>query len=366
MHLKKNANKKISPAFLLPVAFGLGVLLWPVCRYLETLVTPPFARAVLIVLTVLGVSTMVSYMLPVSRVRSILHGIGEFFYPLFLTALTPLLILDILYYFGIEVEPHKAMLALAAVFLPLTALGLKEGLGLRTRRYKAMIRGAVPMRIMLLSDLHLGYFTPGRLGEELAEAILKETPDMVIIAGDLFDDRFDSLSEKRRERIRTGLQKLTAAVPVYACEGNHDLLCADERKEAFIQSCGIKMLYDESLLIKGIRFVFRRDIANEARLDTGTLLPEDGTPTVVIDHNPFSHKEAWAHGAALVLSGHTHAGQTFPGTLLYKNRPVCGYGNIREGAKQLIVTSGAGVYGCPIRLGAARETAWIEIGPEEE
>lgn len=365
MHLKKNVNKKITPAFLLPVALGLGVLLWPVCRYLETLTSPAFARAVLTVLTVLGTSTMISYMLPVSRLRSVLHGIGEFFYPLFLTALLPLVALDVIYYFGIEAEPRKAMLVLTAVLLPMTAIGLVQGIGLKVRRYKAKIPGAQPLRLVLLSDLHLGYFTPGGLCEKLTDAILKEKPELVIVAGDLFDDRFNSLPEKRREQIRSGLQRLTAAVPVCACEGNHDLLCADERKEAFLKSCGIRMLYDENVTVGGTRFAFRRDVVNDARLGAGSLLPDDGTPTVVTDHNPFEHEEAWAHGASLVLSGHTHAGQTFPGTVLYRLKRVGGYGFLKKGDKQLIVTSGAGIYGCPVRLGAAREIAVIEIGPEE-
>lgn len=363
--MKKSSGKKITPAFLLPVALGLGILLWPVCRYLEALTTARLARALLIVLTVLGTSTMISYMMPTSRFRSVLHGIGEFFYPLFLTALVPLLILDICYYFGIEVPPHKAVLALLAVFLPLTLLGLAEGIKLRVRRYRAEVKGAEPFTLVLLSDLHLGAFTPGGLGTELAEAIKKEAPDLVIIAGDLFDDRYDSLPGKRRERIRAGLSALAAAVPVYACEGNHDLLTADARKEALIADCGIHMLYDESLLFKGTRIVFRRDAKDERRASLTALLAQDGLPLIVADHNPFGHKEAWESGAALVLSGHTHAGQTFPGTLLYKNRFMRGYGCIREGERQLIVTSGAGIYGCPMRLGAAREIVRVEIVPAE-
>ena len=364
VNMQNDENKRISPFFLVPVAFGLGVLLWPVCRYLETLIAPQAARILLILLVLLGTATMISYMIPISRFRSILHGIGEFFYPLFLTVLTPMLVLDVLYYFGIEINPKKAVFALAAVFLLLTGIGLIEGTGLKVRLYKAVVKDAAPLRTVLVSDLHFGFFTPGGFGENLAEAILKEKPEAVIIAGDLFDDRFDALSGRRRERIRAGLEKLTQAVPVYACEGNHDLLYTDERKEAFLKSCGIRMLYDESILIKGIRFVFRRDIQNDDRQPAKDLYANSSLPTVVVDHNPSQHGEAWEHGAALVLSGHTHGGQSFPGTLIYKFRRVYGYGFIRENGKQLIVTSGAGIYGCPVRLGAAREIAVVEIGAE--
>ena len=355
-------KKKITPAFLMLVAVALTVLLWPVSRWIGTVFSPVLGRLLLLVLTVLGISTMVSYMLPVGRLRSILHALGEFFYPLFLTALPLLLAADVVYYFRIPAAPETAMLVLCLLFVPLAAAGLIEGIRLRVKRYTAVLRSGEPLRVVLVSDLHLGCFTPAGMSETLADAVLAEKPDLVIIAGDLFDDRFESLSEKRRGRIRAGFLRLSEAVPVYACEGNHDLLCPDPRKDAFIRDCGIQMLLDESIEIHGVRFVFRRDAVNKRRAAPQTLFPRDGVPTVAVDHNPFSCSEAWENGASLVLSGHTHAGQTFPGTLLYKTRLVRGYGCFTEGEKQLIVTSGAGIYGCPIRLGAAREIVTVDMG----
>ena len=353
-------TKKISPAFLPVLALLLAVLLYPVCRWLGAVFTPALGRALLLVLTVLGASTVMSYMMSTGALRSVLHGIGEFFYPLFLTALPLLLAADAVFYLGVEVEPRRALLILAAVFVPMAAAGLYEGLGLKVRRYTARIPGAEPCRLVLVSDLHLGFFTPGSLTEALTDAVLRERPDAVILAGDMFDDRFESIPERRREKIAAGLKRLSSAVPVYGCEGNHDLLTDDPRKDAFLAGCGIKMLYDEAVTEHGIRFVFRRDVKNGARADADTVYPDDGSPCVTVDHNPSAHREAWAHGAALVLSGHTHGGQTFPGSLIYKIRRVRGYGFIREGEKQLAVTAGAGIYGCPIRLGAAREIAVIE------
>jgi predicted MPP superfamily phosphohydrolase len=49
-------------------------------------------------------------------------------------------------------------------------------------------------------------------------------------------------------------------------------------------------------------------------------------PIIVLDHAPFRYKALWAAGADLVLSGHTHGGQSFPGNLVYKLTPLFGYG----------------------------------------
>lgn len=355
---------------LLPAALCLGVMLWPVFRYAEPFVSAGAAHTILLLVTLLAVAALLSYMLPPSRVRSVLHAVGAFFYPLFLTALVPLLALDILYYCKLDTGAWHVPLTFLAVLLALFTAGYFGAVTLRVKRYTAVLPEAAPIRLVLLSDLHLGYFTPGKLGQELAEAVLKEAPEAVLLAGDLFDDRFEGLYEARRERIGAGLRHLASAVPVYACEGNHDLMSPDARKEAFLEGCGIRLLYDESVNIKGTRFVFRRDAENEKRQGIGTLFPEDGIPTVVIDHTPDFYREAWARGAGLVLSGHTHGGQTFPGTLRYIGKRAHGYGFFREmdaqnRPRQLIITSGAGIYGCPVRLGAAREIVTVDIIPKE-
>lgn len=353
--------------FLIPlVAFLLAVLCWPVIGYIGEVFGRKFAAALLACTALLGGLTLLSYVLPASRLRSFLRWCGAFFYPLFLTALPLLVIEDVLYFLlDADLKPGVSLIRLFVCFAVLAAAGLIAGGKLKTRRYTAYVPGAAPCRVALVSDLHLGSFTPAKFGEELAEAVLKTSPDAVVIAGDIFDDRFESLSEKKRECIRAAFEKLSAAVPVCASEGNHDILYGDERKDAFIKSCGIRMLLDESVTVNGVRFLFRRDHDDPDREEAETLFAREETPAVVVDHSPFQCREAWDNGACLVLSGHTHAGQTFPATLLYKTCLKEGYGFRREGEKQLIVTSGAGFCGCHVRLGAAREIALVEILPSK-
>lgn len=349
-----------------PVAFLLAALCWPVIRYINAVLGGKAGSVLLVFTAVLGGLTLLSYVLPVGRLRSFLRWCGAFFYPLFLTALPLLIIEDVLYFLlDLDIEPGTALVRIFGAFILLAAAGFIEGRKLKTRRYTAYVPGAAPCRIALVSDLHLGSFTPAGFGEELAKALKEAAPEAVVIAGDLFDDRFESLTGEKQERIRKVFKDLTGAVPVYACEGNHDILYGDERKEAFIESCGIRMLCDETALIAGAGFLFRRDADDPDREEAAELYKKKGGPAVTVDHSPFAYKEAWENGAFLVLSGHTHAGQTFPATLLYKTFLKIGYGLTRSGDRQLIVTSGAGFCGCPVRLGAAREIALVEILPRE-
>lgn len=359
-----NRRRQDAPKLLLipPVAFFLAVLCWPVIRYIGMVFGKTFATVLLLCTVLLGAMTLLSYGLPVGRLRSMLRWCGAFFYPLFLTALPLLLIEDaIFYFFDLSVQPKLALARLFGAFLLLAGVGLIAGFRLRTRRCTVSLPNASPCRLVLISDLHLGRFTPAKFGEELTEAVLKAAPDAVVIAGDLFDDRFESLSPQKRERIRASFQKLSVALPVYACEGNHDILYEDERKNAFLKSCGIRMLYDESVSVQNIPFLFRRDVKNPDRIPGSELFPQSEKPAVVVDHAPYLYEEAWKNGAWLVMSGHTHAGQTFPATLLYKTILRHGYGLSRKGDKQLLVTSGTGFCGCPVRLGAAREIVVVEI-----
>lgn len=148
--------------------------------------------------------------------------------------------------------------------------------------------------------------------------------------------------------------------------GNHDLLVQEPERDEWLGRCGITFLQDEETVIKNIRILGRRDVRDSGRhLVQSMMRPTEDMPLIVLDHNPKSYKENFALGALLVLSGHTHGGQTFPGTIVQKmcmRTPV--YGHIEENGQHLVVTSGAGFWGPPLRLGVNNEIWCIDIIPE--
>ena len=86
-------------------------------------------------------------------------------------------------------------------------------------------------------------------------------------------------------------------------------------------------------------------------------------PTVVLDHNPSGISEAAEYGADLVLSGHTHKGQFVPVTYFTKlaNGKHFFYGYEQFGKTQAIISSGAGYFQLPVRIGTDNEVVKIEL-----
>ena len=91
----------------------------------------------------------------------------------------------------------------------------------------------------------------------------------------------------------------------------------------------------------------------------GGLDPE--LPIVVLEHEPIEFEALSQAGADLILCGHTHAGQIFPGNLVvpFFNENAWGYERL-YGA-DTIVTAGVGYYGPPMRVGTDSEVTVIHI-----
>ncbi|MBO7668382.1 MAG: metallophosphoesterase, partial [Firmicutes bacterium] len=257
-------------------------------------------------------------------------------------------------------------LALAAFALCYIG-GVVNALHIRVKRITVPLDLRRPLRLALLSDLHLGFFSGPRMLPRIAGVIAEQKPDAVLLAGDIFDMDYEDL--RRPDLHQRALSEISRGRPVFACGGNHDLLFPDPRKEAFIKGCGIRLLADESVSWQGLTVLGRRDAMDDDRLPPRQVyqdLPKD-RPLLVLDHNPRTYREAWEQGAALVVSGHSHGGQTFPGNLLQRLlMPYPIYGHRQEDGRHLVVTSGAGFWGPPLRLGVNNEVVLLELIPASE
>jgi hypothetical protein len=100
------------------------------------------------------------------------------------------------------------------------------------------------------------------------------------------------------------------------------------------------------------------------RQDVSHLLKEidSSMPTIVLDHTP-SNLEQYSNDVDLILSGHTHRGQIFPGSLITNLVFEVDYGHFQKNADspQIIVTSGVGTWGMPMRVGTNNEIVEIYI-----
>ncbi len=223
------------------------------------------------------------------------------------------------------------------------------------------------LTVVAASDLHLGALVgPSRLKKVVARMNALK-PDVVLFAGDIVDETVTAEIEAKLGGI---MRELRAPLGLFACAGNHEFYSGLERNLACLRACGVTVLQDEAVGVAGaFILVGRRDPSSlgmgETRLSIGGILAGSGLaadlPVFVLDHQPLHLGEAEQAGAALQISGHTHDGQIFPIDLINGLIYELNWGYLRKGNTHYYVTSGAGTWGPPVRVGSRAEIVRIRI-----
>lgn len=254
-------------------------------------------------------------------------------------------------------------------------------------RYDITVEKEVPgmdtLKVALLADLHLGYNNGCREMKKMAELVNGIEPDVIVIAGDIFDNNFDALDDPAGLiEILKGMQSRYGTYVVY---GNHDvkemlvggfsvhskaLAYRDPRMETFLEQCGFTILDDKITAIAGekIYLVGRLDgkkagdgTADRRPIGLLTEYLDKSKPILLIDHAPANLKGIAENGVDVMLSGHTHAGQFFPLTLMMPFAWENYHGMKKVGGMISMVTSGVGLYGPNMRVFTDSEVMEINI-----
>lgn len=281
-----------------------------------------------------------------------------------------------------QVRRVQGGVALALV-CAVSLYGMAHAEQLHVTDYDVTLQGAgEDMTVALLADLHLGYSTEADYIEQAVAAINAMQPDLVVIAGDIFDNAYEAVPEP--DRIAAALASLDSTYGTYACWGNHDVSepilagftwdTADEDKDdprmtEFLAKAGVTLLEDRAVTLEnGVQLVGRRDPSRakklaEQRLEPAQLLAslDPDRPIFVIDHQPKELDALAQAGADLDLSGHTHDGQLFPGNLLMYLLWDNACGCVQVGGMTSVVTSGLGVWGPDMRVGTNSEVVCISV-----
>lgn len=238
------------------------------------------------------------------------------------------------------------------------------------------------LKIILVADLHMGYSVGSRQMEQMVQKMNGENADLVVIAGDIFDNEYEALEDPKL--LADILGGIKSKYGVYACYGNHDIeekilagftfsseekKVSDPRMDAFLEEAGIHLLRDEGVLIADAFYLYGRpDYERPGRNILTRKTPEQITekmdrakPIIVLDHEPRELQELADAGVDIDLCGHTHNGQMFPGNLtvrLFWENP---YGYLQKDGMHNIVTSGIGVFGPNMRVGTKCEICRIMV-----
>ncbi len=213
----------------------------------------------------------------------------------------------------------------------------------------------------LISDVHLGHVRNGKFLRRLVAMILKEAPDAIFIAGDLYDGTAIDAG-----RAAEPLNKLIAPHGVYFVAGNHEQFRDDSKYLNAVSAAGVRVLSNEKVEADGLQIigVSYRNAAQHAHFASvldGIRLDRDRA-SILLTHAPDSPEIAEAAGVSLQLSGHTHLGQFIPWSWMARRmyRQFV-YGLSRIGKMQVFTSSGAGTWGPPLRLGSNPEIVMLQF-----
>ncbi len=217
------------------------------------------------------------------------------------------------------------------------------------------------LRIVLVSDLHLGYHNNRADLHRWLMMLKAETPDAILIGGDIIDGSYRPVAE---ERMAEEFRNL--GIPVIACLGNHDYYTGISADLQFCREAGIMVLRDKAVFLDGIgniTVVGRDDRTNLHRKPLAEILQgvDKSRFLLELDHQPYHLEEAEKNGIDFEFAGHTHHGQVWPISWITDAVYEDAFGPLRKGKTQYYVSSGLGIWGAKFRIGTQSEYLVLNI-----
>ncbi len=338
--------------------------------------------------------------LPRSDIQVVIHRISNVWLGLFIYLLFFMIIGDIIVLILKVVDKKKNVpilrklygaliigISIVAASIGFTVYGTIHARQMTTKSYNISIDkhvdGMDSLNVVLVADLHLGYSIGCDDMEKMVDRINALDPDVVVYAGDIFDNDYDALDNP--ERLEEIIRGVSAKYGSYAVFGNHDVTetlvggfstasstkaFRDPRMETFLREAGIDVMLDDVITIADgkINLIGRLDgekagDGTSNRKPLSELVNECDTskPVIVINHEPDKLHEVAAMGVDVMLSGHTHAGQFFPLTITQPLAWENYWGVKKIDNMYSVVTSGVGLYGPAVRVGTNSEVMSVRI-----
>ncbi len=244
---------------------------------------------------------------------------------------------------------------------------------LKMREMKITAKVTAPLKIALISDLHIGgVHVPANRIRKTAAIINTQNPDIIFLAGDYVN------GHKRREdhtqtfndtldRGLAALSDLSAPMGVYAAMGNHDRWYSQPYLIKALTDAGATVLVNQAVNIGDVCIVGLADADTDTEDPLAFEACENGSTTLSLMHSPDSFKYLRSD-TVFAVAGHTHGGQI--------NLPLLGraitatqigkpyaYGLRDWRGIPVIITAGLGTSIMPARFRSPPEVVIINLVP---
>lgn len=332
-----------------------------------------------VLIGLLAIASMLTMLLFDANVGSLIGKIGSYWLSFWFISLAIFGLTDLIMKIAGKITTIHSKtefvmrLGATVLIVVLFCYGTWQAQQIRTVNYQVVMGKLVnnkqkKINAVLISDLHLGYVNDVNKLKKIVSKINQLNPDIVCISGDLFDGNYNALQDV--EGMKKQFKRLSSTYGTYMCWGNHDAGETFEKMKALVEASDITLLEDEMTIVG-------EEILVVGRKDSRPIGSQDGTrksmqdpfkkvgnqlPKIILDHQPSTIDE-YKQANELILSGHTHQGQIFPFNLVTKAYFTVDYGYYRknEHSPQVIVSSGVGSWGPPMRIGTQSEIVQIEI-----
>lgn len=218
------------------------------------------------------------------------------------------------------------------------------------------------VKILFAADLHLGDVVGKNHLRRFVSIVHEQEPDLILLGGDIIEDYVDPYLARNMDDL---MEQLAAPLGFYAAVGNHEYY--GNQLHLIVQALeqsGVIVLMDETVNVNDLFYITgRKDRHDRGRAPISNLIRDLDPilPIVMLDHQPSEIAEANQQGVDLILSGHTHRGQVFPGNYVTARLFDNDYGHFQEGDFHSIVTSGFGTWGPPLRIGTRSEVTLLRV-----
>lgn len=222
------------------------------------------------------------------------------------------------------------------------------------------------LNVVMASDIHLSPIDGEKLLSRIVEKMNSLNPDIILLAGDIVDDKAVILDQRN---IGESFKRLKPKYGVYSINGNHEFINEVESSVKYAEQFGIKFLRDSYELIDSSFYVIGREdssmiqFTGKQRKSLNEIVKnlDHKYPKILLDHTPFKLEQAEQNGIDLQLSGHTHHGQIWPANIITSMIYELSWGYLKKGKTHYYVSSGAGTWGPPVRTGSSSEIVNLKV-----